>query len=61
MSALLDFKASDSNENPLTIASGQDKCRCDEVYDHNLVSICTIIIVFLQLGSIYLDSLRGLS
>ena len=61
MSALLDFKASDSNENPLTIASGQDKCRCDEVYDHNLVSTCTIIIVFLELGSIYLASLRGLS
>ena len=46
MSALLDFKAADSNENPLTVSSGQDKCRCDEVFDDILVSTISVFALF---------------
>ena len=38
MAALLDYKASDSGDNAMTIAPGQGSCRCDEIYDIHLVS-----------------------
>ena len=46
MSALLDFTGLDSSNNVMTIAQRQDKCRCDEIYDHHLVSI--LIMFFLK-------------
>ena len=58
MSALLDFKAFDNSKRDLTIASRQDKCHCDEIYDHYLVS--TFIMAFLELSSILLQMRQGL-
>ena len=42
MSALFDFRGSDSSDNTLNIAPKQEECGCVEIYDHYLV--CTIII-----------------
>ena len=38
MSALLDFKAAGDGDTSIGITPRQDKCRCDEVYDHHMVS-----------------------
>ena len=35
---LLDYKAFNSIDNTLAVASSQDKCRCNEIYDLHLVS-----------------------
>ena len=42
LSALLDFIASNSSTNAVSIVPRQGKCRCDEIFDLNLVSIYSL-------------------